>query len=242
MRALIIAHDHVSPAGPVAERLVQRGFAVDELLVVPEERFATPGVEAAFPDPMRYDAIVPMGAPWSADDEALIGSWLLPEREMLRRAQAGAVPVLGICFGGQALAVALGGGVERAPRPEIGWVDIVSDDTDLVEPGPWFQFHYDRWRVPPGALEIARNDSASQAFRLGRSLAVQFHPELTSAALEGWLELGGRAEVMANGQDPDAMLARTRTEDAAARERAHRLVDRFLDRVAQVAASPGRPD
>ncbi len=157
MRALLIAHDHVSPAGPVGERLAERGYDLDDLLVVPAERFSSPDVEAEFPDPMTYDLIVPMGAVWSADDEARIGRWLLPERDLLRRAHANGVPVLGICFGGQALAVALGGGVERAPRAEIGWVDVETDEPDLVGPGPWFQFHYDRWLLPPGAVEIARS-------------------------------------------------------------------------------------
>lgn len=241
MRALLIAHDHVSPAGPVGERLAERGYDLDELLVVPAERFTSPDVEAEFPDPTTYDLIVPMGAVWSADDEERIGQWLLPERDLLRRAHAHGVPVLGICFGGQALAVALGGGVERAPRGEIGWVDVETDEPDLVGPGPWFQFHYDRWLLPPGAVEIARNGAASQAFRIGRSLGVQFHPELTSTTLEAWMRFGGRDEVIADGQDPDAMLARTRAEDEPARERAHRLVDRFLDRVAGVTVAGLNP-
>jgi GMP synthase-like glutamine amidotransferase len=234
VRALLIAQDHFSPAGPVGERLVDRGYDLEELLVVPAERFTSPDVEATFPDPTAYDLIVPMGAVWSADDEARIGRWLLPERELLRRAHANGVPMLGICFGGQALAVALGGGVERAPRAEIGWVEVESDDPDLIESGPWFQFHYDRWTLPPGAVEIARNGVASQAFVIGRSLGLQFHPELTSTTLAAWMEFGGREEVVADGQDPYALLARTRTEDAPARERAHRLVDRFLNCVAGV--------
>ena len=53
-----------------------------------------------------------------------------------------------------------------------------SEQPDLVGGGPWFQWHYDRWQVPPGATEIARNPVASQAFVINRSLAVQFHPEL----------------------------------------------------------------
>ena len=77
----------------------------------------------------------------------------------------------------------------------------------LVPPGPWFQFHYDRWSVPDGATEVARNALASQAFVAGRSLAVQFHPELTAATLEGWLSEGGEEQVRRDGQDPGAALA-----------------------------------
>jgi GMP synthase-like glutamine amidotransferase len=86
-------------------------------------------------------------------------------------------PVLGICFGGQLIARALGGSVTRSPKAEIGWTYIWSEEPDLVSNGPWFQFHYDRWTVPATALEVARNSAASQAFTHARNLGVQFHPE-----------------------------------------------------------------
>lgn len=232
MRVLFLQHDHVSPPGPVAERFAHRGFEVVEQVVVAPENFHRPNQPFDFPDPAAFDAIVPMGAPWGAWDDDTIGSWLLPELDWLRSADAAGVPVLGICFGGQLLARAHGGSVARAPRPEIGWTSIWSQEPDLVGPGPWFQFHYDRWQVPPGAREIARNSLASQAFVLRRNLAVQFHPELTAAALRGWLDLGGRSKVEEDGQDPDILFQHTLAEGEAAAERAHGLVDAFLDRVA----------
>ena len=121
-------------------------------------------------------------------------------------------------------------GIVRAGRaPELGWSVIHSDDPELVGNGPWFQWHSDRWTVPPGAVEIARNAAASQAFVLGRSLAVQFHPELTSAMLDGWLGNGGDAAVRAAGLDIDALRLQTGAEQAAAAARAHALVNAFLD-------------
>ncbi|TMQ83243.1 aminotransferase, partial [Actinomadura soli] len=42
MRALVVQHDHVSPSGPVGERLEGRGFDITEVCVVPEERHLTP--------------------------------------------------------------------------------------------------------------------------------------------------------------------------------------------------------
>ncbi|WP_131741191.1 type 1 glutamine amidotransferase [Actinomadura roseirufa] len=231
MRALLIQHDHLTSAGPVGERLTGRGWDLSELLVVPADRHLTPDVACDFPDPLGFDLVVPMGAPWSVDDPG-VASWVEPELAMLGKAHAAGVPILGICFGGQALAAALGGRVERAPRPELGWVDVETGDPDLVGPGPWFQFHYDRWVLPPGAVEVARDDVCSQAFVLGRSMGVQFHPEITPAELEAWLTHGGAAHMRAAGVDPDAVLAEVRrTEDASAR-RTHALVDAFLDRVA----------
>jgi GMP synthase-like glutamine amidotransferase len=230
MRALFVQHDHVSPTGPVSQRLRDHGFEVDEILVVDEANFTTPNVPFEFPDLDRYDLIVPMGSPWGAWDDACIGNWLLPEIAWVRDALDRDIPVLGICFGGQLMSRALGGTVARAPRAEIGWTAIHTDDPDLVPAGPWFHFHYDRWTVPEGATEIARNAVASQAFTVGRSLAVQFHPELTGDMLEGWLREGGTEEVVADGQDPAAMLAHTRAEEAAAAARTNALVDAFLAR------------
>ena len=239
MRALFIQQDHVSPVGPVGEAFVERGYDVEEFLVVPEDRFHEPGVEVVFPDPLAYDAIVPMGAPWSVYDESTIGAWVLEEVGLLRRAHDAGVPVLGICFGGQALATALGGSVERAPEAEIGWYDLESDDPGLIEGGPWFQWHHDRWTPPPGARTLARTPLApSQAFVLGRSLAVQFHPELTVTQLQGWFDNGGAAYLDEHGYDTAAVMARTVAEADSAADRSRRLVGRFLD---QVAAAPSAP-
>jgi GMP synthase-like glutamine amidotransferase len=238
MRALVVQQDHVSPPGPVGEALADRGYDVEEFLVVPADRFAEPGVDVIFPEPTRYNVVVPMGAPWSVTSEHIAG-WVAGELALLRRAHEAGVPVLGICFGGQALAAALGGSVGRAPRAEIGWVSVDTDDAALVPSGPWFQWHEDLWATPPGAREIARTAVAPQAFIIGRSLAVQFHPELTVSQLEGWLANGGSAYLAAQGLDAAQLLARTRTEAPAAAARARALVDAFLDSVA-TAPLPAR--
>lgn len=233
-RALFVQHDHVSPTGAVSDRLRERGFEVDEVLVVPEEHFHEPNIAFDFPDATGYDLIVPMGSPWGAWDDAGIGTWLQPEVAWVRDAVERDIPVLGICFGGQLLARALGGSVAPGPKAEIGWVPIHTDDPSLVGPGPWFQFHYDRWTLPEGATEVARNSVASQAFTIGRSMAVQFHPELDGDALDGWLREGGTPQVEADGQDPDALLAHTRAEETAARQRTYALVDAYLERIAKL--------
>lgn len=232
MRVLFVQQDHVSPVGPVGAQFAARGYEVEEFLVVPEDRFHAPDVEVRFPDPAAYDAIVPMGAPWSVYDEATIGAWVLEELTFLRRAHEAGVPVLGICFGAQALASALGGSVERAPEPEIGWYAVDTAAPDLVESGPWFQWHHDRFAAPPGSEVLASTPLCPQAYTIGRSLGVQFHPELTPTMLRGWLANGGRTYLDAHGIDADAMLADTDRTAVDAERRSRALVDRFLDQVA----------
>ena len=72
----------------------------------------------------------------------------------------------------------------------------------------------------------------------GRAFAqiAEFHPELTVDQLAGWLGNGGADYLVAHGADPDELLDRTRAEAPRAVVRTHRLVDRFLDRVAHVGA------
>ncbi len=231
VRALVIQHDHLCLPGFVGERLSERGFEIVVHEVVAEEHHHAPAVRSDFPDPTDFDVIVAMGAPWSAYEDS-VQSWLLPELQLLRDADAARVPVLGVCFGGQLLAAAHGGSVERAERPELGWFEIDSDDGVLVPGGLWFEWHYDRWRLPPGAVEVSRNASTSQAFVLGRNLAVQFHPEIDETILAGWLAGEGDGEARQAGVDPAALLAETRQQSLHSRPRAHRLVDAFLDHVA----------
>ena len=100
------------------------------------------------------------------------------------------------------------GGCIASAAPEIGWHLVHSDDSRLD--GAWFQWHYDRWVMPPGAVEVARNAAASQAFVLRRNLALQFHPELDAAGLKDWLEFGGCRQAQAAGSIPPSSSARPR--------------------------------
>jgi GMP synthase-like glutamine amidotransferase len=239
MRALFVQQDHVSPIGPIGQAMVRRGYTIEELLVVPAQAHHSPSVTVRFPEPSQYDVIVPMGAPWSVYDHARIGSWVLDEITFLRTAHDEGVPILAICFGAQALAAALGGSVVASDRPEIGWTLLRTDRHDLIEPGPWFEWHHDRWVLPSGLEAIAHTDVSQQAFVVGRSLGVQFHPEMTPAMLEGWLGNGGEAQARESGVDPDRLRSETAAHGEAAVRRSHRLVDRFLDQVATGGAAIG---
>jgi GMP synthase-like glutamine amidotransferase len=232
VRVLFVKQDHASPAGLVGEAFAGLGYEVSEFTVVPRERYHSPDVTVTFPDPLAYDAIVAFGAAWAVYDVAAIGAWIGDEIAFTRQAIAGGVPVLGICFGGQMLAAALGGQVSRASQPEIGWNVIESDDPGLIDPGPWFQWHFDRFELPAGIPMLARTALANQVFTAGRSLGLQFHPELTPSVLECWLDVGGEAQLTAQGVGTAALLAQTRSLAGAAAIRTRELVRRFVRNVA----------
>ena len=212
MRVLVIRHHDVDTAGFIAEAFEARGASLDVHLF--PYHGALPGIGGV-------DHIVVMGSVSSVNDP---DPWIAEELAWIRAADQASVPVLGICFGAQALCAALGGRVEAMERMEIGWFTVESADQDAVPAGPWLEFHGDRCLLPDGATVLARNDAAVQAFRIGRHLAVQFHPEVDGPQLKRWLDSLGAREAVAAGTDPDQFLADTISEEPAARARADRLV------------------
>jgi GMP synthase-like glutamine amidotransferase len=231
-KVLFIYNEHLATEALLGEAFDEQGFDVDTFTVVPAERINDPAVDVTFPDPVGYDVIVPLGARWPVYDDALRGTWVAGETQLVRDAADAGVALLGVCFGGQLLAQAFGGTVARSPVPEIGWYDVDSDHPDLLPGGRWFQWHFDRWTLPPGATEIARTANSSQAFVLGRALALQFHPEIDRSLLELWLAEDRDGEVVGVGLSHDELRDRTTelAEDAAIRIRG--LVRGFLTHVA----------
>ena len=233
MLALFIEHDQISLGGPIWRSLEKHGYEIERFLIVPQANYDSPNITTTFPNFNEYDLLVPMGAPYGAYEDDRIGNWLLPELEKLKQAHNDGIPILGICFGGQLMARALGGSVARAPKAEVGWYEIESNDTTLIPTGPWFAYHWDSWMTPKGATEIAKTDVANQAFVMGRTLALQFHPEVDPEVLEAWLAMeGGCAEVEAEGVDVEQLRSQTKSIQPASDKRTYDLVDTFLRRVA----------
>jgi GMP synthase (glutamine-hydrolysing) len=136
-----------------------------------------PSVSAA---DWRFDGVVISGSQTSVYDDR---DWIHEATEWVRRVHRSDVPILGVCWGHQFLAQALGGRVADMGAYELGYerIERVGEDP-LLEGVPEtftsFETHSDRVvELPAGAATLARNDNGVQAFRVGSTYGVQFHPE-----------------------------------------------------------------
>lgn len=206
----MLEHQEDDPAGLIGDWLDAREIAWT--VVRPDD---------PQPDPAAPAAIVSLGSSHSA--YAVEPDWIARHQQLLRGALAAGTPVLGVCFGAQALARAGGGEVAPAARSEVGWVEPESDHRELS--GPWLSWHSDAIvTVPADAVELARSREALQAFRLGRSLAVQFHPEVTPT-IWGWWAHSEPELAQRHLGDPDRFAAGIEARTADLRERVFALLD-----------------
>jgi GMP synthase-like glutamine amidotransferase len=162
-------------------------------------------------DPSVYSGILVTGSAASVNGD---WPWIAPLCRFIRLSVSQGVPFLGVCFGHQVLAHALGGAVSRAAEPEVGWVQISRKGESALFAGLPTEFdcfvsHEDEVsRLPPGGRLLARSAACGvQAFQVGSApvWGIQFHPEMSveeSCRLVRW-----RAERHPGlGLDVEAMI------------------------------------
>jgi GMP synthase-like glutamine amidotransferase len=228
LRALIVQHEQPTPPGRIRDWLAEQEAEVDVLRIDEETRT---------PDPRDYDLVVSLGSEFAAYNDSI--PFIQRETELIRAAASSDVPILGVCFGGQLMARALGGKSFKAGRSEIGWLSVRTNDPDLVPDGPWFNWHFDTFSLPPGAKLIADTDVGPQAYVIGRNLGLQFHPEVTPQIMDNWVR-AYRHELDAEGVDPDALLEETKQRAPQARKTTERLLNNFLDGIARLRSETAR--
>jgi len=146
-------------------------------------------------------------AEWSEN----AGRWLV-------KAVRSEVPVLGVCYGHQLLAHALGGEAGYHPNGrETGThgVELLTEAAsdvlfrELPEKFPAQLTHRQSvLRLPEGAVLLGRNQfEPHQAFRIGPcAWGVQFHPEFTDAIMSAYLKVQA-PDLTREGLDAEALIA-----------------------------------
>ena len=192
--------------------------------------------------PEAYAGLVFMGGPMSVNDHL---PWIQDTLELIRRAAASGIPVLGHCLGGQLIARALGGQVSRNPVKEIGWGSVRVADLEAAR--HWFgdlaefqafHWHGETFSLPPGAVRILSSQHcANQAFVLGPHLGMQCHVEMTDAMICDWCVLGAEEIAAADScpavQTPAAMLALNDANLPSLGQVADRLYARWVEGLAK---------
>jgi GMP synthase-like glutamine amidotransferase len=137
--------------------------------------------------------LVFMGGPMSVNDSL---DWIAAELDLIQRAIAVELPVLGHCLGGQLISKALAGTVTRNRVREIGWHEVWSQNNPAahdwlagIEPFEAFHWHGETFSIPERATAIlSSRHCENQAFVLGNTLALQCHIEMTPGLINEWLE------------------------------------------------------
>ena len=180
------------------------------------------------PDHTEFDGIVVTGSRSSVYwDEA----WIPPLIDYVAEAAEAGLPVLGVCYGHQVVAEALGGRVAGMDEFEIGYNEVRHRGDDELFAGvdeafTVFTTHGDAVvELPPNATLLAENEHGVHAFRDGHCWGVQFHPEydLETAreVTEGKRDRLGDARV-------DAVLSEITPEAYDAACEAKPLFDNFV--------------
>jgi len=178
--------------------------------------------------PRDYAAIIITGSPYTVRGEIFEkrGKWIRETKEFLRQAIKDEIPVLGICFGAQILARALGGNLERIKPQEVGCIKIfrrsASRDDPLFGNLPsefYAQVNHTDFvtRLPSNAVLLAEGQRGVQAFRIGScAWGVLFHPEREVDITRVYLE-ENRGKLKKKGLNPDQLIAQLRPTPTAQR-------------------------
>jgi len=193
---------------------------------------------ARLPAPDQPAGVVVTGSPAMVSERL---AWSERAGRWLVEALAAGTPVLGICYGHQLLAQALGGRVGPNPSGrQMGTQSLELQPGSVGDP-LWSGFearglvqvtHVESvLELPAAARLLARTpNDPHHAFAVGsRAWGLQFHPEFDAAVMRGYLE-ERRGLLEEEGQDADALLAAVAETPGAAS-----LLARFAEIVAQSA-------
>ena len=194
------------------------------------------------PDWRGFDAIVAMGGPMSANDDAAL-PWLTEEKALIAESVRAGVPYWGVCLGAQLLAASLGARVYPGPDPEVGLLPVQLTEEARADPvfggAPddlvTLQWHGDTFDLPVGAVRLASSPAyENQAFRFERAYGVQFHLEVSAEMVRDWAEVPeyvSSLERTLGAEAAPAFLSAIEERADEMRTLGRALFERWLDRV-----------
>lgn len=213
--ALAIVNERGAGLGAMEPMLVAHGFRVESVS----------GTQLDAIDIEEPELVIALGAS-AGVYETVLHPFISPEIALLQDRIHHELPTIGICFGAQLIAAALGEAVYPGPTREVGFRDVVLTDAGRasalrhLDGAPMMQWHGDTFDLPSGATLLASSpEYAVEAYAVGDwLLGVQFHPELTADMAADWLD--GDAEYAAGAGYTLAQLAEDRQAGRFERMRA----------------------
>lgn len=195
-RKPVLIVQHAPHEHPAAVRRALESQGIQSLWIHPY-------LGEAYPRRGEISGMISLGGPMGANDDAE-HPWIPNEVALLRECAENGLPVAGICLGGQMLARALGGRVERNDTHEVGWFPIEVTPEGRKDPilgaagsNPMvYHWHGDTFLPPPHAVHLAGSRACPrQAYRMGDKVyGFQFHPEADHQLVHEWLSIAGVEE------------------------------------------------
>lgn len=242
MEVLVLQHIACEPPGVFEDVLIDRGAQIHRVQLDEGE---------ALPDWRRFDAIVAMGGPMSATDDAA-HPWLTTEKRLIADAVRSRTPFWGVCLGVQLLAASLGARVYAGDTPEVGLlpVEITAEGradpvfADVPDGLITLQWHGDTFDLPAGAARLAGSPAyPNQAFRYASAYGVQFHLEVSDEMAREWAGVPAYAASLETTLGPGSaapFLASIEERSTEMRANGRLLFERWLDAVVVAQLAVGR--
>ncbi len=223
MRATCLKHVSFEGPGVFATHLTTRGISL--------ERYLVPDV--GLPDDPG-DLLIVMGGPMSVNNP---DPWIEQETAFIREAMQSGMPVIGICFGSQLMAKALGAQVRPGQALELGMTPIQLTEggkrdpvfENFPESFPVFEWHGEVFDLPQDCVALAGSKVAPlQAFRYGRrAYGLLFHLEMEQSGIRA-LNKECAPDLRRAGLTADQVLSGALPHLPALHDMAGRLLDHLL--------------
>jgi GMP synthase-like glutamine amidotransferase len=233
---LVLQHIACEPPGVYEDVLRERGAILHRVEVDAGDEL---------PDWREFDAIVAMGGPMSANDDAAL-PWLRDEKKLVAEAVRAGMPFWGVCLGVQLLAASLGARVYAGAEPEVGVLPVELTEEGRRDPVfsalpptvPALQWHGDTFDLPPGALRLAGSPAyPNQAFRFENAYGVQFHLEVSSKMAREWMDVPAYANALEQTIGGETLLRAVDARVDEMLEHGRALFARWLDHVVRTSSS-----